>query len=275
MAAKPRPEAGTWYKVPLASGRHALCFAARTGRKRGTTFVAYFFGPYDEDEATSLARIAGLAASDAVRVVKVSPLGVEDGSWVPVQRWTDWDRDRWPNPMFGGAGYRIYFRGDDPSEPVKMLPSQPGDDDLPRDGADGHVYSQLKLDQLATEDAVRAYVVAAPTDSGQAGEPEASGPPPDQHAVLLHFDLSGRGRRGRGRLDRLEEDLSQAVEEQGVGEFDGVDYGSRDATFYMYGPDGDALWMAVQPILRVAKIAVRAVVRAGGPGATERSYDIG
>lgn len=275
MATKPRPESGTWYKVPLASGRHALCFAARTGRKRGGTFVAYFFGPYDEDDATSSARIPELSASDAVRVVKVSSLGVEDGSWVPVQQWADWDRDRWPNPIFGGAGYRIYFREDDPGEPVTMLPSQPGDENLPRDGSDGHVYSQLRLDQLATEDAVRAYVVAAPTGSSQAGEPEASGPEPDQHAVLLHFGLESRGWRSRERLDRLEEDLSEAVEEQGVGEFDGVDHGSQDATFYLYGPDGDALWAAVEPILRSAKIAARVVVRAGGPGATERGYEIG
>lgn len=45
----------------------------------------------------------------------------------------------------------------------------------------------------------------------------------------------------------------------------------NDAVLYMYGPDADALWTAIDPVLRQAPLGdgSYAIKRYGPPGATE------
>lgn len=93
------------------------------------------------------------------------------------------------------------------------------------------------------------------------------------HAILVHItslpDDAG--------LDSIEDPLIEAIENAGVGEFDGNEIGPEEAVLYMYGPDGDALWAIIEPILRAAPLGEGsyATVRYGEPGAEERRVELG
>jgi hypothetical protein len=77
-------------------------------------------------------------------------------------------------------------------------------------------------------------------------------------------------------LDEIEDRLIEAIDDAGVGEFDGNEIGPEDATLYMYGPDADRLFSAVEAVLRDAALppGSNVVVRYGGPGAEERRIEL-
>jgi hypothetical protein len=77
-------------------------------------------------------------------------------------------------------------------------------------------------------------------------------------------------------LDEIEGPLIEAIERAGVGEFDGNGIGPDGAELYMYGPDGEALWQIVEPVLRTAALGPGsyAVIRFGEPGARQRRVDL-
>jgi len=54
------------------------------------------------------------------------------------------------------------------------------------------------------------------------------------------------------RIFALEDLLIAALETQPVGEYDGNEIGAGVATLFLYGPDADALFNAVFPILRTS-----------------------
>src|SRR4051794_20572190 len=69
-----------------------------------------------------------------------------------------------------------------------------------------------------------------------------------------------------GRSEALERELSVAIESAGVGEYDGNEIGDGKAVFYMYGTDADAIYEAIEPVLRASSLAGRGtVVRRYGP----------
>lgn len=91
-----------------------------------------------------------------------------------------------------------------------------------------------------------------------------------EHAVLVYVKpLADR----EIDLDEIEEPLVVAVERAGVGEFDGNELAAdgSDAVLYLYGPDADTLWAAVDPVLRRAPLGAGsyAIKRYGPPGAEE------
>ncbi len=51
-------------------------------------------------------------------------------------------------------------------------------------------------------------------------------------------------------LDTIEDLLSAAVTEGGLGEFDGNEIGRGGATLFIYGPSADALFQVVAPLLQ-------------------------
>ena len=69
-----------------------------------------------------------------------------------------------------------------------------------------------------------------------------------EHAVIVRFDY---GSRDLARLFELEEQLEAALVERPVGELDGneVAVDGSDGLLYLYGPDADALFEAIRPIL--------------------------
>jgi len=50
-------------------------------------------------------------------------------------------------------------------------------------------------------------------------------------------------------LFELEDELIEAIDSAGVGEFDGNLIGGDEVVLYMYGPDADTLFAAIEPVL--------------------------
>ena len=95
-----------------------------------------------------------------------------------------------------------------------------------------------------------------------------------EHAVIVAFDYASESLE---QLNALEDRLRVAIDGAGVGAFDGDEIASdlSDGTLYMYGPDADALFKVVQPILAGASCFRRAsaTLRFGPPqdGVPERT----
>jgi len=107
-----------------------------------------------------------------------------------------------------------------------------------------------------------------------AREPE---PPADaaEQAVLVTIDLTG-DELGTGEereaVSALGAALGAAVADAGAGEFDGDEFGGGEAVLYLYGPDAEALFAAIEPVLRADPLAgrIEVVRRAGPPGSAEK-----
>lgn len=96
------------------------------------------------------------------------------------------------------------------------------------------------------------------------------------HAVMVYFPLS---EDDLDTLFDLEDALINAIDEAGAGEFDGNEIGAGEAVLYMYGPDADKLFAAVEKVLRTAPMVREgyAVKRFGPPedGVREVRVDLG
>src|ERR1043166_8430183 len=81
-----------------------------------------------------------------------------------------------------------------------------------------------------------------------------------EHAVLVYLRLSD-GAFGsddqRARILELEERMEAAINNAGVGEFDGDEFGMGECTLFMYGPDADQLFATVKPLLESSPDARR------------------
>src|SRR5215469_5536059 len=102
----------------------------------------------------------------------------------------------------------------------------------------------------------------------------------DEQAVLV-FLVGASTQRGvytPQSLAPLEDALSAALVRLGVGEFDGDEIGlqSANATLYMYGPDAEAMFGAIEKILRLSPLCqgARVIVRKGSPGSIQREIRI-
>jgi hypothetical protein len=102
-------------------------------------------------------------------------------------------------------------------------------------------------------------------------------PPPEhpEHAVLVRFAY---GSTDLSRLFALEERLEQALAAASVGEFDGNEVATdgSDGTLYMYGPDADALFAVVRPILLATDFmsGARVALRYGPPQEGVREVEV-
>jgi hypothetical protein len=92
-----------------------------------------------------------------------------------------------------------------------------------------------------------------------------------EHCVQLQFPLSNNSdseQDEHGKLFDFEDALSDAISAASVGEFDGNDLGGGECTFYMYGPDADKLFTAIQPVISTYQELVaggHALLRYGPP----------
>jgi hypothetical protein len=105
-------------------------------------------------------------------------------------------------------------------------------------------------------------------------KPPPSSPAPE-HAVLLHFVY---GSTDLSRLFALEEQLEKAIEAAKVGELDGNEVATdgSDGTLYLYGPDADALFSTVKPILEATDFmrGARATLRYGPAAEGVRAREV-
>ena len=76
-----------------------------------------------------------------------------------------------------------------------------------------------------------------------------------ERAVIVHLRLSESGfgtPEERQRLAKLEERLEGSIKKARAGEFDGNEFGDGECVWYMYGPDADVLYRAVEGVIREA-----------------------
>lgn len=76
-----------------------------------------------------------------------------------------------------------------------------------------------------------------------------------EHAVLVHIRLSNAGFGTKEEVDgihALSDRLEAKILEAGAGEFDGDEFGQGECTLYMYGPNADVLFAAVERELRAS-----------------------
>ncbi|MEM9656637.1 MAG: hypothetical protein AAGA65_31475 [Actinomycetota bacterium] len=78
-------------------------------------------------------------------------------------------------------------------------------------------------------------------------------------------------------LDIIEDPLIEAINQAGVGEFDGNEFGPDDAVLYMYGPSADELFSIADPVLQSLRLPTGSFVvkRYGPPGAEEVRIGLG
>ncbi len=92
-----------------------------------------------------------------------------------------------------------------------------------------------------------------------------------EHAVIVRLSFQG-GEMGSADEQEaafaLAEELQGAVDASETGEYDGEEFGGGGCTFYMYGPDADRLFAAVEPTLKKSSLA-------RGGNATKRYGDAG
>jgi hypothetical protein len=81
-----------------------------------------------------------------------------------------------------------------------------------------------------------------------------------EHAVIVRFQY---GIDGLQALHDLENRLENTITQKAVGEYDGheiaTDY--SDGLLYMYGPNAESLFKAVQPTLRETEFMKGAIVK--------------
>lgn len=70
----------------------------------------------------------------------------------------------------------------------------------------------------------------------------------------------------------IEDLLAPVLQDLGVGEFDGTEAGPSDTCLFLYGPDAEKLFAAIEPVLKGYPLCqgARVVIRQGPPGAPQR-----
>ena len=79
-----------------------------------------------------------------------------------------------------------------------------------------------------------------------------------EHAVIAHLKLSDEGLGTDDEVEafhELSDQLAEVIEEHEAGEFDGDEFGGGECVLFMYGPDADALFAAIEPLLRALPLA--------------------
>ena len=77
--------------------------------------------------------------------------------------------------------------------------------------------------------------------------------PMAEHAVVVYLKLSDGGfgsTEEHDQIHELSDQLEAAIESNHAGEFDGDEFGDGQCALFMYGPDADALFGAIESILR-------------------------
>ena len=73
-----------------------------------------------------------------------------------------------------------------------------------------------------------------------------------EHAVIVHFPLSDDEFGSDAEFDSmviLSDALEAAIAAASAGEFDGNELGGGECRLYMYGPNADRLYAAIEPVL--------------------------
>lgn len=87
---------------------------------------------------------------------------------------------------------------------------------------------------------------------------------PEEHAVLLEWE---DGEPSLEFIFSVEDRLIEVIDSQpGLGEVDGNEVGSGSAMIYLYGPNSESLWSAIEPTVRgLEPTPTKVTIRPGGP----------
>ncbi|SRR5579875_1835408 len=110
---------GTWFAIPLQQSGYAI---GRVGRYApgGKIILAYLFGP-KRGHVPKLSEINNLEPCEAIKVIRVSDLGLIDGHWPIIGDSPSWERNRWPIPTFvrrddlGKVAWQVVYSDSDPN----------------------------------------------------------------------------------------------------------------------------------------------------------------
>ena len=129
-----------------------------------------------------------------------------------------------------------------------------------------------------SDDPVVDRTARSTSPSTQPGDSPLDGPGSHDASVAVHYTITGDGSGPDPQVDALaalEDRLVDAIERRGIGELDGDRFEGDQVIVTLYGPDLDALWAKVEPILRTypARPAY-AELRDGGPDQPARRIDL-
>ena len=103
-------------------------------------------------------------------------------------------------------------------------------------------------------------------------------PTDSEQSVFVYVTLDG-GDHGtdaqREAILQAERILEAELEQTGLGEIEGNEFGAGQAALFAYGPDADALFAAMEPQLR--RVPLRpayALLRYGGPDKSRTRIDL-
>lgn len=103
-------------------------------------------------------------------------------------------------------------------------------------------------------------------------------PSPPEQAVLVHLRGSGLSDETYEKFDvsTLEDQLREVIQNRRLGELDGNEFGPDEVVIYMYGPDAERLFVAVEPVLRAYPLCREGtvVIRRGPPGSPQREIKL-
>jgi hypothetical protein len=79
-----------------------------------------------------------------------------------------------------------------------------------------------------------------------------------EQAVIVHLKLDSEFGEPTEReaVLALEQKIEQAIARVSAGEFDGDEFGGHECVLFMYGPDADRLYQAIEPLLKVDPASV-------------------
>ena len=104
-----------------------------------------------------------------------------------------------------------------------------------------------------------------------------NGPQTNDQAVLVYLKaMDCDGAYHDRDMALLEDELIATIERQGIGEYDGNEYGPGETILAMYAPNADRLFADIKPVLERYALCqfARIIIRYGGLGAREREETI-
>jgi hypothetical protein len=100
--------------------------------------------------------------------------------------------------------------------------------------------------------------------------------PPAEESVLVYIPMRVEEGSDLDEVFALEEALIEAIDAADAGTFDGNEVGGGEVVLFMYGPDAEVLFAAVEPVLREASLPEGAyvVLSSGEDGSEDRRVDL-
>jgi hypothetical protein len=149
----------------------------------------------------------------------------------------------------------------------------------PTEGHTLHLIKTLVLSLVLTAGCSRSSDVSRePEPPNFEEKTRTMGTKPPEHAVLIQLRLSDHKfgtSEERESIHALSDELEAVIQAQRQGEFDGDEFGGGICTLYMYGPDADSLFTAIEPLLRKSPLTKGAsVIKRYGAAADPNSKQV-